>query len=69
MDFIEARMLHHLEAQDMIIVTKTEQSERTNRARIDLTISPNPINIGDYVLRLFEHTTKEDKSTRKLLQH
>jgi transposase InsO family protein len=31
MDFVEARMLHHLEAQDAIIAAKTEQSERTNR--------------------------------------
>ena len=67
MDFVEARMLHHLEAQDAIIAAKTEQSERTNRARIDPATSPNPINVGDYVLRLFEHTTKEDKPARKLL--
>ena len=67
MDFVEARMLHHLEAQDAIIAAKTEQSERTNRNRIDPATSPNPINVGDYVLRLFEDTTKKDKPARKLL--
>jgi hypothetical protein len=67
MHFVEARTLHDLETQDVIIAAKTKQSERTNRARIDPTISSKPINVGDYVLRRFEHTAREDKPTRTLL--
>ena len=67
MDFVEARMLHHLEAQDAVIAAKTEQSERTNRNRIDPATSSNRIDIGDYVLRKSNVTTKEDRPARKLL--
>ena len=68
MDFVETRMLHHLEAQDSIIAAKTEQATYMNRNRIDPNLSPRPINVGDYVLRLFEHPAKEDRPARKLLQ-
>jgi hypothetical protein len=37
MDFVEARMLHHLEAHDLIIAAKTEQLVYTNRDRINPT--------------------------------
>jgi len=67
MDFVEARMLHHLEAQDAIIATKTEQSAYTNHDRIDPADSPNPINVGDYVLRKSNVILKEDKPARKLI--
>jgi hypothetical protein len=67
MDFLETRMLHHLEAQDAIIAAKTEQSEGTNRSRIDPAISSRRIDVGDYVLRKSNVTTNEDKPARKLL--
>jgi hypothetical protein len=54
MDFVEARMLHHLEAQD---VAKTEQSERVNRNPIDPATSSRRIDVG----------AKEDEPSRKLL--
>ena len=67
MDFVEARMLHHLEAQDAIIAAKTEQSAYTNRDRIDPATSPKRIDVGDYVLRKSNVIPKEDKPARKLL--
>jgi hypothetical protein len=67
MDFVEARMLHHLETQDAIIAAKTEQSERTNRDRIDPALSPNRIDVGDYVLRKTNALARDDKPARKLI--
>jgi len=51
MDFVKARMLHHLETQDAIIAAKTDQSEYSNRSRIDPASSTSVINVSDYVLR------------------
>jgi Integrase zinc binding domain len=67
MDFVEARMLHHLEAQDAVIAAKTEQSERTNRQRIDPETVPLPINVGEYVLRKSHAVPLGDKPAKKLL--
>jgi hypothetical protein len=67
MDFVEARMLHHLETQDAIIAAKTEQSERTNRDRINPEDSPSRINIGDHVLRKNHNIPRDDKPSRKLV--
>ena len=67
MDFVEARMLHHLEAQDAIIAAKTEQSERTNRTRTDPSEISTPINVGDYVLRLLVQLSNDDRPARKLI--
>ena len=40
-------MLHHLEAEDAIIVAKTEKEAHMNRARIDWNLSSRLINAGE----------------------
>ena len=65
MDFVEVRMLHHLKTQDAIIAAKTDQSEYSNRSRIDPASTPSVINVGDYALRLWEYGRKDNKPARK----
>jgi hypothetical protein len=65
MDFVQARMLHHLETQDAIIAAKTQQAMDANKTRLDSKV--DPIKVGDWVIREVEYGRKDINAPRKLL--
>lgn len=64
-DFVEAHILQHLDAQ-YAIDAKPEESERRDRHRIPMRPLTR-INVGDYILWKSNIITKEDESARELL--